>query len=221
MNMLKVEIKQSFLFAPDTVFDAFTTPSAFSQFLFRTDGGTLVRSELDPELGGAIVVFEKRGEMIAEHYGTFVEIEKPQKISFVFSTVKDSTDSSYVELFFTKTANGTQIHLAQDLPPELADQKDKIVSGWMGIFKKLETFLQSTETNTQKAAVTKDSQGQVLSEGDSVKTIKDLKVKGSSMVVKRGTVVKNIHLIPDNSDEIDCKVDGVGLHLETQWLLKM
>jgi protein PhnA len=68
--------------------------------------------------------------------------------------------------------------------------------------------------------ITKDSQGQVLSEGDSVKVIKDLKVKGSSMVVKRGTLIKKIHLISGNDEEVDCKVEGVALALETQWLVK-
>ena len=68
---------------------------------------------------------------------------------------------------------------------------------------------------------TKDSTGKILSDGDSVKVIKDLKVKGSSMVVKRGTVVKKIRLIPDNDREVDCKVDGTGLKLETQWLQKV
>ncbi|MCC6138934.1 MAG: alkylphosphonate utilization protein [Bdellovibrionaceae bacterium] len=94
-------------------------------------------------------------------------------------------------------------------------------AGWVGTFIKLEKHLNTTDVVAATAAVTKDSQGQLLSEGDTVKTIKDLKVKGSSMVVKRGTVVKNIRLLPDSPSEIDCKVDGVGLHLETQWLLKM
>ena len=68
---------------------------------------------------------------------------------------------------------------------------------------------------------TRDSNGNILKDGDSVKTIKDLKVKGASMVLKRGTVIKKIKLIEDNPKEIDCKVDGSGLLLETQWLQKV
>lgn len=219
--MTKIDIKHTFSFLPETIFDAFMDVSTAQNFLFRTETGKLVNAEIEPELGGSFVIIEQRGDIRAEHFGTFVEIEKPQKISFVFSVEKDSSDSSYVEIFFTKSADGCQVQLTQDIPAEHHDLKDKIKSGWASILETLDKYLQSTDKSTPKATITKDSQGQVLNEGDSVKTIKDLKVKGSSMVVKRGTVVKNIHLIADNAEEIDCKVDGVGLHLETQWLLKM
>ena len=57
--------------------------------------------------------------------------------------------------------------------------------------------------------VVKDSNGNILSDGDSVTVIKDLKVKGSSLVVKVGTKVKNIRLV-DGDHDIDCKIDGIG-----------
>jgi protein PhnA len=67
---------------------------------------------------------------------------------------------------------------------------------------------------------TKDSNGTILSEGDSVTLIKDLKVKGSSITLKRGTMVKNIHLTND-PEEIECRVEKVkGLVLKTCFLKK-
>ncbi len=64
--------------------------------------------------------------------------------------------------------------------------------------------------DTENAAI-KDAVGNVLSDGDTVTVIKDLKVKGSSTVVKVGTRVKNIRLVDGVGDhDIDCKVDGVG-----------
>ncbi|MFI3268224.1 MAG: zinc ribbon domain-containing protein YjdM [Rikenellaceae bacterium] len=65
----------------------------------------------------------------------------------------------------------------------------------------------------------RDSNGVELLSGDSVTVIKDLKVKGSSMVIKRGTKVKNIRLT-DNPEEVDCKVDGSSLCLKTCFLRK-
>jgi protein PhnA len=66
----------------------------------------------------------------------------------------------------------------------------------------------------------KDSNGAILSEGDTVTLIKDLKLKGSSTVIKRGTVIKNIHLT-DNIDEIEGRTDKVkGLVLRTEFLKK-
>ena len=59
--------------------------------------------------------------------------------------------------------------------------------------------------------IVKDSNGAILSDGDSVTVIKDLKVKGSSSVVKVGTKIKNIRLVESSIDHnIDCKIDGVG-----------
>ena len=65
----------------------------------------------------------------------------------------------------------------------------------------------------------KDSNGNILNEGDSVTVIKDLKVKGTSGTLKRGTMVKNIKLT-DNEEEIECRVDKVQLVLKTCFLKK-
>lgn len=66
----------------------------------------------------------------------------------------------------------------------------------------------------------KDSNGTALSEGDSVTVIKDLKVKGTSLTLKRGTLVKDIHLTDDEA-EIECRVDKIkGLVLKTCFLKK-
>lgn len=63
-----------------------------------------------------------------------------------------------------------------------------------------------------EAPIIKDAVGNVLTDGDSVTVIKDLKVKGSSTPIKVGTKVKSIRLIYDASDDhdIDCKIDGFG-----------
>ncbi len=61
----------------------------------------------------------------------------------------------------------------------------------------------------------RDSNGTALNEGDNVTVIKDLKVKGSSAVIKRGTLIKGIHLT-DNDEEIECRHEKVkGLVLKT------
>ncbi|MFY9629423.1 MAG: alkylphosphonate utilization protein [Methylocystis sp.] len=66
----------------------------------------------------------------------------------------------------------------------------------------------------------RDSNGTELKDGDSVTLIKDLKVKGSSVTLKRGTVIKNIRLT-ENEDEIDCRSDKVkGLVLRVEFVKK-
>jgi protein PhnA len=63
----------------------------------------------------------------------------------------------------------------------------------------------------EQADVIRDANGNVLQDGDTITVIKDLKVKGSSLVVKVGTKVKNIRLVGGDHD-IDCRIDGIGAY---------
>ncbi len=73
----------------------------------------------------------------------------------------------------------------------------------------------------EEARVIKDSVGNVLQDGDTVSVIKDLKVKGSSLVVKVGTKVKGIRLV-DGDHDIDCKIDGIGaMKLKSEFVRKV
>jgi protein PhnA len=68
-------------------------------------------------------------------------------------------------------------------------------------------------------AVIKDANGTPLADGDSVILIKDLKVKGSSQVLKKGTKVKSIRLVGGDHD-VDCKIDGISMSLKSEFLKK-
>lgn len=72
-------------------------------------------------------------------------------------------------------------------------------------------------------AVTKDANGNLLTTGDTVTVIKDLKVKGSSLVVKVGTKVKNIRIVEsDDGHPIACRIDGVGsMNLKPEFVKKL
>jgi len=79
---------------------------------------------------------------------------------------------------------------------------------------------EGTSDDSSDSRVIKDANGNVLQDGDSVTVIKDLKVKGSSLVVKVGTKVKNIRLV-DGDHDIDCKIDGIGaMKLKSEFVKK-
>jgi len=83
-----------------------------------------------------------------------------------------------------------------------------------------EWTLESASESSEEQRVVKDANGNVLNDGDSVTVIKDLKVKGSSLVVKIGTKVKNIRLVEGDHD-IDCKIDGIGaMQLKSEFVKK-
>ncbi|MFU2488349.1 zinc ribbon domain-containing protein YjdM [Thauera sp. WH-1] len=78
----------------------------------------------------------------------------------------------------------------------------------------------TADVATETVRVWKDANGNVLQDGDTVTVIKDLRVKGSSSVVKVGTKVKNIRLI-DGDHDIDCKIEGFGpMQLKSEFVKK-
>lgn len=78
----------------------------------------------------------------------------------------------------------------------------------------------SAETDDSEDAVVKDANGNVLSNGDAVVLIKDLKVKGSSTTLKMGTKVKSIRLV-GGDHEVDCKMDAGSFMLKACFLKKV
>lgn len=84
-----------------------------------------------------------------------------------------------------------------------------------------EWAIESETENTEDTKKIKDANGNVLNDGDTVTIIKDLKVKGSSSVLKQGTKVKGIRLV-DGDHDIDCKIDGFGaMKLKSEFVKKI
>lgn len=79
----------------------------------------------------------------------------------------------------------------------------------------------SADVSVADTDIVRDSTGNVLQDGDTVTLIKDLKLKGSSTVVKVGTKVKGIRLVPGDHD-IDCRIPGIGqIGLKSQFVKKV
>lgn len=77
----------------------------------------------------------------------------------------------------------------------------------------------SADENEDAAVITKDSNGNVLADGDEVALIKDLTLRGSSKTFKRGTKAKI--KLTGNPDEVDCKLEGMAIVLRTEFLKKL
>jgi len=84
-------------------------------------------------------------------------------------------------------------------------------------------FSSSEQAGVVQDNLIRDAHGNVLTDGDSVSVIKDLKVKGSSSTVKVGTKVKNIRLVEsDDGHNIACKIDGIGaMNLKSEFVKKV
>lgn len=78
----------------------------------------------------------------------------------------------------------------------------------------------SAEASDEQAVVHKDSNGALLSAGDTVTLVKDLKVKGAGFTAKQGTAVRNISLVADNAEHIEGRVNGQRIVILTQFTKK-
>lgn len=83
---VKVEVSRRIAAPPERVFDAWLDPDQVGRWLFATPDGVMERVELDPRVGGRYVIVERRGDQLAEHYGTYVEIDRPRRLAIDFAS---------------------------------------------------------------------------------------------------------------------------------------
>lgn len=154
-------------------------------------------------------------------------------LSTYFPDADADADEEAALAFATASPPERQQQVIRQLKTVLADSHFPIeelgseANRWFGDlseaqewFRKLLATLEgASQASSSAEAAVKDSNGAVLTEGDSVQVIKDLKVKGGSSDLKRGTLIKKIHLIGD-PEAIECRVDGSTLVLKTCFLKK-
>ncbi len=99
-------------------------------------------------------------------------------------------------------------------------QQDSSDAGCLAVSRKVRAFTYLCKVLKRTNMDVRDTNGAALAEGDSVKLTKDLKVKGASTILKRGTVVKNIRLTLD-AEEIEGRIEKTMLVLKTMFLQKV
>src|SRR6185503_7873653 len=86
-----VEVCRRIAASPEQVFDAWMDPDQARQWLFATEGGVMERVEIDPRVGGGFRIDERRGDELAEHFCTYVEIDRPRRLVLDFGTSFEET----------------------------------------------------------------------------------------------------------------------------------
>ena len=124
------------------------------------------------------------------------------------------------EIFYYLRVNLLNTNIMTDIPQcPKCNSEYTYFDGMLYVCPDCAHEFSADDTAEEAADVAKDSNGAQLFDGDAVTVIKDLKVKGSSMVIKRGTKVKSIRLT-ENPEEVDCKIDGSSIVLKTCFLKK-
>ncbi|HKR23955.1 MAG TPA: SRPBCC domain-containing protein, partial [Allosphingosinicella sp.] len=98
---------------PERVFDAWLDPAHAGRWLFRTDDGVLERCEIDARVGGRFRIDERRSGALAEHYGEYVEIERPRRLAFDFWT-SFSDERTQITIAIAPESGGSRITLTHE-----------------------------------------------------------------------------------------------------------
>jgi hypothetical protein len=147
----------------------------------------------------------------------FSDSEPEQDLETVKNFMKGAQASSHEQLTLQLQNQLNDLELPLD---ELGSEANRWFSDDSEARQWLTQILSVLKSNTTSPGTqVKDSNGSQLLEGDSVQVIKDLKVKGGSSDLKRGTLIKKIHLVED-PEVVECRVDGSTLVLKTCFLKK-
>ncbi len=134
-----VKVNHGYDASPGDVYDAWLTPDHAGRFLFATPEGRMVRTEIDPKVGGKFCIVESRQGQEIEHVGTYVELERPLRLAFDFSVPRLSSETTRVTIDIEPQGTGCEVFLTHcDVP---GDSAERTQGGWEKILKGLEAVL--------------------------------------------------------------------------------
>lgn len=136
-----VSVSRRFNASVERVFDAWLDPNRAGKWLFATPTGHMLTVEIDPTVGGHFYLVERRPEGDAEHWGTYLEIDRPRRLVFLFATEKDYPGGDRVTLDFTADGEGCVLTLTQIMSPEWIAYAERTEQGWTMILESLQREL--------------------------------------------------------------------------------
>ena len=124
-----VTVRRRFDAPPEKLFDAWLDPDSVGRWLFATPEGTMERVELDPRVGGRFLIAERRGDALAEHFGEYLEIDRPRRLAFSFAAVRDS-GYTRVTITIEPDGDGSRLTLVHEMDPRWAEYETRTREGW-------------------------------------------------------------------------------------------
>jgi uncharacterized protein YndB with AHSA1/START domain len=125
----------------ERVYDAFLDVRTARRFLYASLSGEVVRAELDPRVGGAYVIVDRRGPADVEHSGTFLDLERPRRIVFTMFVPGYSTSPDRVTVEIVSAGVACDLTLIHDMLPEYAPFVDVTVAAYIEHLDRLEALL--------------------------------------------------------------------------------
>lgn len=124
----------------ERVFDAWLDPALAAKFLFATPTGQIVKAEIDPRVGGGFLIVDRRPEIgVAEHFGRYVEIDRPRRLAFDFAVERDMAGATRVTLAIKPAGAGCELTLTHE--GVWQDYAERTQGGWTTILEGLAAAL--------------------------------------------------------------------------------
>jgi uncharacterized protein YndB with AHSA1/START domain len=135
-----VRVTRRYAASPERVFDAFLDPEKAGRFMFATAAGRMVRAEVDARVGGRYLFVDRRDGEDVEHFGEYLEIDRPRRLVFTFSV--DRADAGdRVSIDIVPLESGCELTLTHEMKPEWAEWADRTTEGWTTILTGLSAVL--------------------------------------------------------------------------------
>lgn len=133
---IPIRVTRRFVALAERVFDAWLDPTSARTWLFATPGGEMAQAEIDPRVGGAWRVVERRPQGDALHRGTYVTIDRPRRLAFTFA-VDEASEGDRVSIDIEPLEPGCELTLVHAMSAEWADYAQKTIEGWSAILEGL------------------------------------------------------------------------------------
>jgi uncharacterized protein YndB with AHSA1/START domain len=131
---VSVTVERHIAAPPEMVFDAWLDPEGVGHWLFATPDGVMERVEVDARVGGGFTIVERRSADLAEHFGEYVEIDRPGRLAFDFWT-NFSAERTRVIVTIAADGDGTLLILRHE--GVWADYEARTRQGWTMILEGL------------------------------------------------------------------------------------
>lgn len=139
---VKLQVKRRYDFSAERVYDAFLDPALAGRFLFATETGHNIRTEVDARVGGTFVIVDRRPTGDAAHYGRYVELDRPRRLAFRFSVEQHGLQGDLITIDIVPSGEGCELTLTHEMPAAMAAQYgERAKGGWTGILSGLDTLL--------------------------------------------------------------------------------
>ena len=135
-----VEIRRAIFVEPENVFDAWVKPEMIRKWLFVGPTSEIIRIEIDLRIQGnfSILELEKTNNEYIDHYGKYIEIDRPGKLTFTLSVPKHFPGETYVSIEIGATREGSNLRLTQ-----IGVSKDVTEESWNKMFAQLSYALEN------------------------------------------------------------------------------